>query len=82
MSEGIERTAHPKIFTGTYASPHLPGLRAQFETFGELCRTANAEAIRRALTQLVPEYGDDGVDSEPPSRASHSFREPKPMESA
>jgi FlaA1/EpsC-like NDP-sugar epimerase len=82
MSEGIERTAHPKIFTGTYASPHLPGLRAHFETFGELCRTANAEAIRQALTQLVPEYGDDGVDSEPPSRANQSFREPKPMESA
>ena len=82
MSEGIHRTAHPKIFTGTYASPHLPGLRAHFETFGELCRIANAEAIRRALTQLVPEYADDGMDSEPPRRASQSFREPKPMESA
>ena len=82
MSEGIHRTAHPKIFTGTYASPHLPGLRAHFETFGGLCRTANAEAIRRALMQLVPEYADDGVDSEPPSRARQSFREPKPMESA
>jgi FlaA1/EpsC-like NDP-sugar epimerase len=82
MSEGIERTTHPKIFTGTYDSPHLPGLRAQFETLGALCRTANAEAIRQALTQLVPGYRDDGVDSEPPFRPTQSLRESKPMELA
>ena len=82
MSEGIQRTTHPKIFTGTYDSPHLPALRAQFETLGALCKTANPEAIRQALTQLVPEYGDDGADSEPPARPSQAFRESKSMEPA
>lgn len=79
-SEGIERTTHPKIFTGTYESPHLPALRAQFETLGGLCRAANPDAIRRILTEVVPEYGGDGADSEPPSRPSHTVRESKPLE--
>lgn len=81
-SEGIERTTHPKIFTGTYDSPHLPGLRAQLETLAALCKPADPLAIRKALTQLVPEYGDDSAESEPPSPPSRSFRASKPMESA
>jgi FlaA1/EpsC-like NDP-sugar epimerase len=81
MREGIERTTHPKIFTGTYDSPHLPGLRAQFDMMGPLCKTANAVAIRQALAQLIPEYGDDDGDSEPPARPSQSRRESKRMES-
>lgn len=82
MSEGVQRTAHPKIFTGTYDSLHLPRLRAHFETLGSLCTTANPVAIRQALEQLVPEYGDDTVDSEPPTRASRSVGESKPLEIA
>ncbi len=78
-SEGIERTTHPKIFTGTYDSPHLPALRAQFETLGGLCTTANPSAIRQALVQLVPEYEDDSLDSEPPARTGHAFRDSKPV---
>jgi FlaA1/EpsC-like NDP-sugar epimerase len=81
MSEGIERTTHPKIFTGTYDSPHLPGLRAQFDTLAALCKTADPKPIRRALAQLVPEYGNDRAESEPPARASQSFQESKPRES-
>jgi len=81
MKEGIERTTHPKIFTGTYDSPHLPGLRAQFDMLGPLCKTANARAIRQALAQLVPEYGDGNGDSEPPARPSQSARASKSMES-
>ena len=77
-SEGIERTTHPKIFTGTYDSPHLPGLRAQFDTLGALCTTANPSSIRQALAQLVPEYGDGSPDSEPPARTGQAFRESKP----
>ena len=80
-SEGIERTTHPKIFTGTYDSPHLPGLRAQLETLATLCKPADPSAIRKALTQLVPEYGNDSLESEPPARPNASFRESKPMES-
>jgi FlaA1/EpsC-like NDP-sugar epimerase len=80
VAEGIERTTHPKIFTGTYDSQHLPGLRAQFETLEGLCRNVSPEAIRKALVQLVPEYGDDVADSDPPSRASQAFRESKPLE--
>jgi FlaA1/EpsC-like NDP-sugar epimerase len=80
VGEGIERTKHPKIFTGTYDSPHLPGLRAQLETLGALCNSADPSAIRQILAQLVPEYGDDSVKSEPPSRHDQSLRQPKPME--
>jgi len=80
MSEGIQRTSHPKIFIGTYDSPQLPGLRAQFETIGALCNTSNPRSIRQALTQLVPEYGDGRLDSEPPAPASQSFGESKPAE--
>jgi len=81
MSEGIERTTHPKIFTGTYDSLHLPGLRAQFDTLGALCKSADPVAIRQALVQLVPEYGDDSADSEPPTRPSQRIGESKPLES-
>ncbi len=78
MAEGIERTTHPKIFTGSYDSPHLPGLRAQFDGLGALCRNADPEPIRRALGQLVPEYGHGLPDSEPPSRPTQAFQESKP----
>jgi FlaA1/EpsC-like NDP-sugar epimerase len=81
MSEGIERTTHPKIFTGTYDSLHLPGLRAQFDTLAALCKSADAAAIRQALAQLVPEYGDDSADSEPPTRPTQRIGESKPLES-
>ncbi|MFA9411362.1 MAG: polysaccharide biosynthesis protein [Deltaproteobacteria bacterium] len=80
IGEGIERTTHPKIFNGTYDPPHLPTLRAQLEPLDALCKASNPSAIRGALTQLVPEYGNDRVDSEPPSQQKQSFREPKPME--
>ena len=76
-SEGLQRTEHPKIFTGSYASPHLTALRAHFEAIGSLCNTADTEAIRRALSQLVPEYGHDVSDSEPPRRPTE-HREAKP----
>jgi FlaA1/EpsC-like NDP-sugar epimerase len=77
-SEGLQRTEHPKIFTGCYASPQLPALRAHFEAIGSLCNTADAEVIRRALSQLVPEYGHDACDSEPPLRPTE-HRESKPV---
>jgi len=77
-SEGLQRTEHPKIFTGSYASPHLSALRAHFEAIASLCNTADAEAIRRALSQLVPEYGHDVSDSEPPLRPTE-HRQSKPV---
>ncbi len=82
MSEGIARTTHPKIFTGTYDSQHLPGLRAQLETLAPLCNVAEPEAIRRALAQLVPEYSEAPADSEPPSRPSAAVGASKSMERA
>lgn len=69
-SEGLQRTTHPKIFTGSYASPQLPALRAQFESIGALCDGATADVIRDGLSRLVPEYGDEAPDSEPPPRPS------------
>jgi FlaA1/EpsC-like NDP-sugar epimerase len=80
VGEGIERTTHPKIFTGTYDSPHLPGLRAQLETLGVLCKSANPSGITGALAQLVPEFADVNADSEPPSQPSQSFRDQKTLE--
>jgi len=82
VSEGIERTAHPKIFTSTYDSPHLPGLRAQFDMLSTLCKNGRPDAIRHALAQLVPEYGEDNADSEPPLRPSESLRAQKSLEGA
>jgi len=75
-SEGLRRTTHPKIFIGSYASPHLPALRAQFEAIGRICNTTDVDEVRRALSQLVPEYGNGASDSEPPTRPT-DFRESK-----
>jgi len=80
VSEGIERTAHPKIFTGHYDSPHLPGLRAQFDTLAALCKVGNAVAIRHALRQLVPEYGEESTESEAPVAEMESLQQSKTME--
>lgn len=82
MSEGIERTKHPKIFTGTYACPHLPGLRAQLDALGALCRASDPAAIRRALAQIVPEYGEESTDSEPPVDVGRTFPELGRLETA
>jgi len=68
--ESLARTSHPKIFTGSYASPELPRLRAQFQSIAELCKGSEVEPIRRALSRLVPEYVHMGSDSEPKSRPS------------
>jgi FlaA1/EpsC-like NDP-sugar epimerase len=77
MAEGIQRTSHPKIFTGTYESPHLPRLRAQFDTLGPLCKTADPSAIREVLEQLVPEYAKGDAESEPPARSSAMMADSK-----
>ena len=77
--EGLQRTSHPKIFTGSYATPALPALRAEFETLGALCDSAPTDAIRQALGQLVPEYEEHDSESEPPAQPS-TRRESKPME--
>ncbi len=79
VSEGIGRTSHPKIFTGSYDSPHLPGMRAQLETLASLCRTSSQDAIREALEQLVPEFREERSDSDPPSRPNERIRESKPL---
>jgi FlaA1/EpsC-like NDP-sugar epimerase len=79
VAEGIQRTSHPKIFTGTYQSPHLHGLRAQFDMIRALCKTADPNIIREALEQLVPEYTSGEADSEPPVRSSTMMSESKSM---
>lgn len=80
LSEGIERTAHPKIFNGSYQSPHLPALRAQFDTLAELCEASSIRAIRQSLVQIVPEYADGRRESEPPTNVDWKVRESKPLE--
>lgn len=81
LSEGIERTAHPKIFNGSYESPHLPVLRAQVEALAEICKTSSStQAIRKALGRLVPEYAADKGDSEPSPRRHGRLVESKSLE--
>ncbi len=58
-AESLARTAHPKIFTGSYASPELVALRAQFDSLLALCEAGDGDSIRAALSALVPEYEAD-----------------------
>ncbi|MCZ6807956.1 MAG: nucleoside-diphosphate sugar epimerase/dehydratase [Deltaproteobacteria bacterium] len=79
-SEGIQRTAHPKIFVGTYASPGLDDLRVELDRVNDLCGS-DPEGLRKALERLVPELRDDDIESEPPaaSPSQHQLRESKPL---
>lgn len=81
-SEGIERTAHPKIFVGTYDSPELEGLRAEFERMGRLC-DSDPGSFHAALARLVPEFkdSDNDAESEPPDgfSGSRQLEESKPV---
>jgi FlaA1/EpsC-like NDP-sugar epimerase len=78
-SEGLARTAHPKIFKGSYESPHLPALRSQLDAIRELCDAGSADEVKRALSRLVPEYGEEAPHSEPPPRVN-GLSQPKPAE--
>lgn len=69
-SEGLQRTKHPKIFTGSYASPNLSELRAQLDSLPVLCNEGSSDAVRRALSRLVPEYADEATDGKRPPRSS------------
>ena len=74
-AEGISRTAHPKIFTGSYASPELVALRTQFESLSALCESGDGDSIRQALCRLVPECS---FGSEPdPAPSTVPLRESK-----
>jgi FlaA1/EpsC-like NDP-sugar epimerase len=79
-SEGIQRTAHPKIFVGTYDSPGLEVLRAELDEVDRLCDSDPA-SLRKALEGLVPELRENDAESEPPaaSTGKHPFRESKPL---
>ncbi len=82
-TEGIQRTAHPKIFNGSYHSPDLLSLRTELDALVQHCKDPDLPAIRRALARLVPEFANDTVSSEPPSRSGgRAPLEPKPLESA
>jgi FlaA1/EpsC-like NDP-sugar epimerase len=65
-SEGLQRTAHPKIFTGSYDSPDLVEVRARLEALRPLCRGGDAGKLREALATLVPEYGRGEPDGDAP----------------
>ncbi|MCP4202440.1 MAG: polysaccharide biosynthesis protein [bacterium] len=53
--EAIDRTSHPKVFIGKLeAYPHAP-LEQILESFRELVRRADDDAIRILLTELLPE---------------------------
>ncbi len=68
-SEGIQRTAHPKIFVGTYDCPSLQDLREKLDAVGGL-RNSDPASLRRALERLVPELQIKAADSEPSAAAA------------
>jgi FlaA1/EpsC-like NDP-sugar epimerase len=65
-NEGLQRTAHPKIFTGSYESPPLRTLQTRLESLMRATETAGADSIRKALAALVPEYRPPGIDAPDP----------------
>ena len=79
-SEGIQRTAHPKIFVGTHAPGDAESLRSELSKVADM-RDPSADAIRAALERVVPEFKSRGPDSEPPTRTSThpQVRASKPM---
>ncbi|MDH3726894.1 MAG: polysaccharide biosynthesis protein [Myxococcales bacterium] len=80
VSEGIQRTSHPKIFVGTYECPGLEDLRAKLDEVGRLCNSHPA-SLRSALERLVPELKVAAAESEPAAaaRGTLPLRDSKPL---
>lgn len=80
--EGIERTTHPKIFTGSYQPPGLRKLRADFARVLGLCESGRGD-VRNALAWVVPELRSASTPAEEEPRetvSSHApLRESKPL---
>ncbi len=64
-SEGIQRTAHPKIFVGAYDCPGLTDLRSHLDEAVSLC-SSNGASLRGVLGRLVPEFDAATLDDEAP----------------
>ncbi|MEM9728996.1 MAG: nucleoside-diphosphate sugar epimerase/dehydratase [Myxococcota bacterium] len=80
-SEGIQRTAHPKIFVGTHAPGDLDAFRDDLVHILNMA-DPSASAVRAALERVVPEYKSSSTpDSKPPARTSthDAIRASKPM---
>ena len=79
-SEGIQRTAHPKIFVGAYEFPGLKDLRSQLDEVVGLCNS-DPTSLRSALERLVPEFQVSDPDNEAPpvSPARSPLRDSKPL---
>ncbi|MEM8608992.1 MAG: nucleoside-diphosphate sugar epimerase/dehydratase [Myxococcota bacterium] len=80
-SEGIQRTAHPKIFVGTHAPGDLDAFRDDLVHVINMA-DPSASAVRAALERVVPEYKSSSTaDSKPPARTSthDAIRASKPM---
>jgi len=53
--EDVDKTSHPKIFIGRIVPPDLEALQAGLETLRRAAAEGDEEAIRKALSALVPE---------------------------
>jgi FlaA1/EpsC-like NDP-sugar epimerase len=82
--EGAERTRHPKVFIGRIKSHPWSEVERHVAELRRLAEAGNEQGVRRALRELVPEYGGDGeaVGSRPPHLASSEARPTAPLELA
>jgi len=80
-TEGLARTAHPKIFMGADEPPELEALRSELQAIRALCVEGNADDVRYALRLLAPEYVDSNASSVAPSPCT-ALRPSEPAGSA
>ena len=54
--EGLENTAHEKIFTGKLSEFDLDELKVQINELLEVVKTGNKEMIKKGIRKIVPTY--------------------------
>jgi FlaA1/EpsC-like NDP-sugar epimerase len=72
--EAAEKTYHPKIFVGRVTGRELEALERQLSALVDAAHTAQRDAVRAALRDIVPEFEDAAEEATaPPARAEASF---------
>ena len=75
--EGAERTRHPKVFIGRIKSHPWSEVERHVAALRRVAEAGDDDGIRRALRDLVPEYGGaDGVSSPRPVDRTATREEP------
>jgi FlaA1/EpsC-like NDP-sugar epimerase len=80
-TEGLARTAHPKIFMGSDRPARLGELRAELDSVRLLCIEGGVDDVRAALGRLVPEFAP-GESASEPRAPTIDLRHTKPVGTA